>query len=329
MKIGITYEVKEDFVNQEDDYYIDFEPFETITRLKSIFEMHGHEVQLIKEGLTLEQKISLIKSCDLIFNYCEGYKSRNREALLPAILEKLGKPYVGSDAFANALTTSKSHTKVIAKHLGIKTPEWIEVYKGRIYKDKNMAFPRIVKPNREGNSGGLYLVNSIEEQSLIVEKLSKIYDELLIEEFIDGREITVPVIGSDENADALVVIETLTSSGRPLSVYSREEKADDTHIKVIAGLDSKTEEKIKNDSLKLYTYLKCADYARLDYKLVGNQPYFLEINLLPSLTVSSSFFVCAELIGMRFDQLIMKVLESALARTAKNECCRKDELQPC
>lgn len=315
MKIGITYEVKEDFVNRDDDFYIDFEPFDTITRLESIFKEHGHSAELIREGLTLDEKIDLIRQCDLIFNYCEGFKSRNREALLPAILEKLKVPYVGSDAFANALTTSKSHTKVIAAHLGIKTPDWMEVYKGKIYHEKSIPFPRIVKPNSEGNSSGLVLVKTEAEQTAAVENLSKIYDELIIEEFIDGREITVPVIGNDENAEAPVVIETLTAEGKPMKIYSTEEKSDDDgHLKVAARLSAELLDKIKRASVKIYNYLKCADYARIDYKLKGEEVYFLEINLLPSLTLNSSFFTCAELMGIGFDDLIMKVVEHAARR---------------
>lgn len=317
MTIGIVYDLKTDYTTESNTVFIDFASFDVFSQIKLILERAGFDVILIGETEDICERIEQIKRCEIIFNFCEGIKSRNREALMPALFEKLKSKYIGSDATAFAITVNKTFTKVIAKHLNIKTPKWIEVRAGafNIYNDVELIFPRVIKPNDEGNSGGVYIIENAEEQSIIIERLKNHYDEILIEEYISGREITVPIIGTGVNARALTVVETLDTSGNSLNFYDIERKFSSGVIKVEASIPDYLRNRIIDDALKIYRYLNCQDFGRIDFRLSTDEvPYLLELNLLPSLELNSSFYHTASILKIDFSDIILSILYAAAER---------------
>jgi D-alanine-D-alanine ligase len=317
MKIGIVYDLKTDYTIESDTAFIDFEPFETFSRIKLILEKAGFNVILIGETKDICERIKQIKQCEIVFNFCEGIKSRNREALMPALFEKLKVKYVGSDATACALTVNKIYAKVVSKYLTIETPKWIEIRTGAFntYKDIELAFPRVIKPNGEGNSGGIYIIENTEEQNIVINRLKKHYDEILIEEYISGREITVPIIGNGTNARVLTIVETLDINGDYLNFYDVEKKFGSEMLKVEANFSDSVKNRIIEDALKIYRYLNCQDFGRIDFRLSDTGvPYLLELNLLPSLELNSSFYHTASILKVDFSEIILSILHAAAER---------------
>lgn len=325
MKIGITYDTKEEHKNVDYSKYCDFTLQTSIAFLQKQFIQAGYETVLIGSCAKLKELLaSGSLEIDYIYNTAEGISSRNREAIVPALLEAYNIPYIGSDAYALSVTLNKYHTKLLAKQIGIPTPEFEIVY---LYDSKaetlkklnNLHFPIIVKPNYEGSSMGLYLVNSAEEAICKIKQNQTDYcQEVLCEEYIDGMEITVPIIGNGEKASALGVIEFYRSNEQPIGIF----KSEDKHYTDVQCREAKipleTARQIKVYSEKMHRFLGCRDINRIDYRVTANNKIFLlEVNPLPALDPDGSFVCAAKLQGMEFPELLNTIVNEAMLRQSK------------
>lgn len=322
MKIGITFDTKEDYKNIDHSKYCDFASLTSISFLKTQFEQAGYEVLLIGSCEKLKRLLSEGKlEVDYIYNTAEGIFSRNREGIIPSLLEAYNIPYIGSDAYALSLTLNKYHTKLLAQQLGIPTPraEIIYLYdteEEKIKKIKKLRFPLVIKPNNEGSSMGIFLVDSIEDALLRVNQDQSDYkQEILCEEFVEGMEITVPIIGNNEKAKALGIIEFYRNDGNPMTIFD----SDDKHYKDIrckeASLPPELEKQIKEYSEKIHRFIGCRDISRVDYRITPDfHAYLLEINPLPALDPEGSFVCAAKLQGMHFSQLLHTIVSEAINR---------------
>lgn len=325
MKIGITYDTKEDYNNIDFSKYCDFASLTSISFLKKQFEFAGFEVQLIG---TYEKLDALIQDgsldVDYIYNTAEGIHSRNREGLIPSLLEVNHIPYIGSDAYALSLTLNKYHSKLLAEAIHIPTPssQLIYTYDTKekiIEKIKKLSFPVIVKPNYEGSSMGLFYVDTLEECLQRIREDQSIYNqEILCEEYIDGLEITVPVIGNAEKTVALGVVEFYRHDNKPMLLF----ESDDKHYKDIkcrqAALPLETILTLKSYSEQLHNFLGCRDVNRVDFRVTSdNKIYFLEMNPLPALDPDGSFVCAATTQGMDFTNILNKLVDFAEERYKK------------
>ena len=272
LKIGITYDTKEDYDDIDYSKYCDFASITSISLLKKQFEQAGFEVHLIG---TYENLFNLIKlgklDVDYIYNTAEGLCSRNREGLIPALLEANGIPYIGSDAYALSLTLNKYHTKLLAQYNDIPTPaaELIYLYdtqREKLEKLERLPYPIIIKPNYEGSSMGVLYAKTIQEALQYINDEQKIYNqEILCEEYIDGMEITVPVIGNGKDTKALGCVEFYRGNNKPMFVFG----SDDKHYNDIrcrkASISPETWEKLAEYSEKLHNFLGCRDVNRVDF----------------------------------------------------------------
>ena len=325
MKIGITYDTREDYKNIDYSKYCDFASLTSISFLKNQFVQAGYETILIGSCKKLIELISSGKlNVDYIYNTAEGIFSRNREGIIPALLEAYNIPYIGSDAYALSLTLNKYHTKLLAKQIGIPTPksEIIYLYDSNtdiIQKLKNLHFPLVVKPNYEGSSMGLYLADSVDDSMCRIKQNQFDYhQEILCEEYIEGMEITVPIIGNEDKTSALGVIEFYRGDKQPIGIF----KADDKHYTDVkcrkAEIPSETECQIKEYSEKIHRFLGCRDINRIDYRVTADYKiYLLEINPLPALDPEGSFVCAAKLQGMDFPELLNKIVDEAIHRQSK------------
>lgn len=322
MKLGITYDTKEDYSNIDYSKYCDFASLTSISFLKKQFEQAGFETQLIGSCDKLKQLLSAGNlNIDYIYNTAEGISSRNREGIIPALLEAYNIPYIGSDAYALSLTLNKYHTKLLAKILGVPTPNSEIIYlhdneENIIKKIENLYFPLVVKPNYEGSSMGVYLVHTIDQC------INKIYQnqidysqEILCEEYIEGIECTVPVIGNAQKTKALGVVEYYRSNGKKISLF----ESDDKHYTDIkcrkAEIPTTLEEELILYTKKLHQFLGCKDINRADYRITSdNKAYFLELNPLPALDPEGSFVCGAKMQGMDFPELLKLIVQQAVER---------------
>lgn len=322
MKIGITYDTKEDYMDIDSSKYCDFASKTSISFLKKQFIQAGYDTILIGSCAKLKELISSGKlDVDYIYNTAEGIRSRNREGIIPSLLETYNIPYIGSDAYALSLTLNKYHTKLLAKQIGIPTPKSEIIYlydpiSQIIRKLKNLNFPLVIKPNYEGSSMGVFLVNSMEEGIARIEQnQSDYHQEILCEEYIDGMEITVPIIGNDEKASALGIIEFYRNDKKPIGIFNSNDK----HYANIkcrkAEIPSETEHLIRTYSERIHRFLGCRDINRVDYRITADfKVFLLEINPLPALDPEGSFVCAARLQGMDFPQLLNRIVDEARLR---------------
>jgi D-alanine-D-alanine ligase len=288
----------------------------------------GHTVVRLGGGEEFLENVKKTK-VHIVFNISEGLGNyRSREAQLPSVLEMLDIPYIGSDPLCLAMSLDKPLTKKIAKSIDIPTPDWIVVGDicalNGVEWDK-IKFPCFIKPAQEGSSKGVRLnskADSMEQAEILITKLLYDYKQpVMVEEFIDGDEITVGIIGNFP-PQVLGIMRVLPNMPSRDFIYSLEVKRDWRNMvnyECPAHILPKIAGKIEEYSLRIFTELTCRDFARVDFK-VSKQgiPYFLEINPLAGLNpVSSDLPIMARLTGMDYIRLIEKIFNSAQDRFAK------------
>lgn len=321
MNIGITYETREDFSFSSTDWrYADFRTVTGITYIKKLLEQHGHHITLIGSYKKLLQYLNNKQyfELDIVFNASEGIKSRNREGWVPSLLEMYGIPYVGTDAYGLSLSLNKIHTKIISRYLDIKTPDFYEI---RNKKDINLLldtvqFPCVLKPSCEGTSSGvLFVENPVDFQDKAQELLETYNQTILCEKYIDGRELTVSLIGNGNSLRCLGVVETIRSNGEKIGIYGIKEKFTDVCRKQIPVLSSEISSCLIEASKKIHQYFGCLDYSRADFRLDSDGDiYFLELNPIPDLAMDSSYPMCCELQGIPFGDILEEIIQHAIER---------------
>ncbi|MBP8638585.1 MAG: ATP-grasp domain-containing protein [Dictyoglomi bacterium] len=328
MKIALAYNKKpeEDILEDDEppDRYAEYDPPRTIEAITSALESLGHKVFPIEAKKDFLERILEI-SPDIVFNIAEGLKGESRESQVPAILEWLGIPYTGSDPLTMAITLDKPITKKILQVEGIPTPRFAVVSESEnLTSVESLNFPLIVKPSHEGSSMGLNsksIVYSYKELKERVDIIIKFYHQpALVEEFIEGRELTVGILGN--SPPEVLPIKELDFSGVPENLgrfASGEIKAKYWYLVkhyCPAPLDEGLYERIKNVSLKVFKVLRCRDLARLDIRLSKDgTPYVLEINPLPDLDPKEGNFPdMARVKGMSYKELINAILNAGVSR---------------
>jgi D-alanine-D-alanine ligase len=322
--VGLTYDTRSDFKfssREPEDWDVEFEVSTSIDSIAHALEDLGHKVMLIGSGRKLLDGFRTIEnSVDIIFNIAEGYYGRAREAQIPSILELACIPYVGSDSYTLAIALNKWHTKILAKQYGIKTPEFRVVSNfDEIHRCKPSKYPVISKLCYEGSSKGIREDSVAYDRSHMqrsIEYLLRAYRQpVLVEEFILGKEVDVPIIGTSPTKAfgvvGLTLNEEITLDNRILT--SDIVRHDGYGFKY--PLKEKFLSESEESALKLYNLLGCRDFGRVDERIdsEGN-PYFLEINPYPFLGKHSSFNEIASKSGLGYKSMIGMILDSALAR---------------
>lgn len=322
MKIGFCYDTKRDYGYSEENLeYTDFVSLQTVSEIGKAIEKNGYELEYIGNMHTLrDQLIHNTFNCDLIFNIAEGFGSRNREAILPSLLELYQIPHTASDTYGMSINLNKHHTKILANSIGIPVPKGIcfnRLTEEIVNQISDLRFPIVLKPNCEGGSMALYLIHSLKEFIEKAEFLINTYSfELLAEEYIEGMEITVPIIGNGEKAKALGVVTILNEDGTDINLYDNSLKQIDNVINTpVFKYGESLKKEIMDYSVKIHNFFHLQDYSRMDFRLsLDGKPYFLEINAMPSLCRNGSFEQCGKLMGLSYYQVVGKIIEAARTR---------------
>ncbi|MFH2037520.1 MAG: D-alanine--D-alanine ligase [Candidatus Zixiibacteriota bacterium] len=259
-----------------------------------------------------------LKNTDIVFNALHGGHGEN--GTIQAILEITGVSYTGSRVMASAIAMNKAFTKMVLINADIPTPNWklIKCNDPDHLPDfideinEQFRFPLIVKPNDSGSTVGLTLVKVYSDLRRSLQICHKESSEILIEEYIKGREITAAVL-DNENLPLVEII----PSGELYDYHCKYTKGGSQYICPARIPDSVTE-KIKNYALKSYQLIDCSGLARVDFLLnEDNEPYLLEINTLPGMTELSLAPMAAKEAGINFDQLVERICQSALKNDAR------------
>jgi D-alanine-D-alanine ligase len=235
-------------------------------------------------------------------------------------------PFVGADALTLSLTLDKIMAKKIFIAEGIPTPKFFEIKAcDTLVNTDHFKFPLIVKPRFEGSSKGLSdasRVENMEELKKQVEYIISAYKQpALIEEFISGQEFTVAIIGNNP-AQVLPIVQIKIDGRLKLNdkfyTFARI-TSDRLEYICPARINQRLKKKISELALKAYNAVECRDFGRVDFRVdnKGN-PFVLEINPLPSLSTEDVFMVTAKEVGISYEEIIGKILNSALTRYKLN-----------
>ena len=237
------------------------------------------------------------------------------DGTLQGALELLGIPYTGSGVMASSVGMDKVTTKIVWLAAGVPTPRYVTIAAGaNVDTDAIVAelgLPLIVKPPLEGSTIGITKVVDAAALQAAVD-LARQYDKVvLVEQFIQGREFSVPVLGSGPTARALPIVEIVAPEGN--YDYQNKYFTDDTKYHCPAPLDAATTAAIQAHVVNAYRALGCEGWSRIDVLLreSDNQPFLLEVNTSPGMTTHSLVPMAARAEGTSYEDLCVDILRSA------------------
>ena len=227
-------------------------------------------------------------------------------------LELLGIPYTGSGVMASAIAMDKVFTKRGWRTHDLPTPRFEVVRRGDVRRElpDRLGLPLIVKPPHEGSTIGVSKVAGYSDIQQAFELAAKYDDVVLVEQFVEGREITVAILGEGENARALPVIEIQAPGGN--YDYHNKYFGEETRYLCPAPLANEVAATVQATSLAAFRALECEGWARVDLIVDREQrPWLLEINTSPGMTDHSLVPMAARAQGLSYDELVLSVLAGA------------------
>jgi D-alanine-D-alanine ligase len=295
----------------------------------------------INEDLRKLERLLRRNPPDVIFNLVEFiHDDAQLESNVAALFELHQVAYTGSPPFALSLCNKKGLTKQVLQQNGVPTPRFVLLDDVRIPKRPKLQFPLIVKPAREDASSGVEQGSVVYDEEQLQKRLDYVFHEfgtpILVEEFIDGTELHVPVLGNyppevlppiqwDFSAlpDEHPPIISFAAKWNPLSeVYHR------LHSICPAELPDKIIRKVERVAIKAFEVTGCRDYARLDVRIGSDgRVYVLEINPNPDLTEGVSFMESAEVAEYSFEDTLAMIVEFALDRKDEIDEARRERLK--
>jgi D-alanine-D-alanine ligase len=251
---------------------------------------------------------SALRDADVVFVALHGGAGEN--GTLQALLELAGKPYTGSGVLASALAMNKALAKRLFEHEGIPTPAWQQVTSdappSAVDLDALGGLPIVVKPNEQGSTVGLTIVQNVEGLAGALRLAAEYGRDVLVERFIPGREITVAVLGGE----AFPVVEIRPKSG--LYDYESKYTAGRSEYDCPADLPEDLAARIRELAVRAARVLGCGGVSRTDFRLSpGQEPFCLEVNTIPGMTPTSLVPIAAKAGGLSYDQLVDRLLALA------------------
>lgn len=252
---------------------------------------------------------------DFVFNALHG--KYGEDGIIQGTLDMMGIPYTSSGVMAAAVTMDKVATKRFFMAEGIPTPR-AHTYFRFEYRKRNLAqeiieefgVPVVVKASSQGSSIGVVIVEQPEDLEAALEEAFKYDHEILVEEFIKGRELTVAVWGNEEHQEALPIIEITTVTGR--YDYDTKYKAGASAHIIPAPLPAEVSKAVEDIAIRAFAVCGCVGMARVDFMLDElNEPYAIEINTVPGMTETSLVPDAGRAAGIQFPDLCAKILAMA------------------
>ncbi len=333
LRIGVLYDYwwDEDEVRVEGERPKKKSPDKDIQEVYEALKKTGHNPVYVRLDGTRESLIDLARSqTDLLFNLVESFAGDDsQDTNIAGYLELLGRRFTGAGSSGLYLAQDKTLAKKIFTFHGIHTPYFTTVYRGRIEHSHDIQFPVIVKPAREDGSIGIQfgaVCTSIKE---LMERIDYIHAEFdspaLIEEYIEGRELYVGVVGN-EKPHALPVVEMDLSKlpeGTPKIAGSEVKWEEDSEAYKTTkpffpeDLDEALVTRLQETAVQAFTALQLRDYGRIDFRLATDGTiHVLEVNPNPYLLASAEFAMAAKKSGRSYNSLIAEIVDSAMGRYA-------------
>jgi D-alanine-D-alanine ligase len=289
-----------------------FTPYLVIIHKQGWFcRIDGEETAVDKDHFTFLHNGKTIK-LDVVFNAIHG--TPGEDGKLQGYLDMMGIPYTSSGVTTSSLTFNKSYCKKVVASLGVKTANSVHLFRRTedpVYAVwEEIAFPCFVKPNNGGSSVGMSKVNKAEELEEALRKAFHEDEEVLVEDFISGRELTCGVVRSEGEVTAFPVTEII--SKKDFFDYEAKYKEGLAEEVVPADISSDVAEKCRNISIDLYGKLNCRGVVRFDYIYSNYEFYFLEVNTVPGLSEQSIVPKMTRAQGWTLTELYTRMIEDCL-----------------
>lgn len=313
----------------ENEFEVEYDPPHTIELIKHGIEATGHEYVFVEADQNFAENIKKAKP-DIVFNRAEGLRGDSRESHVPAILEMLKIPYVGSNVLTTAISLNKAWTKKVLTYHGILTPTFFVCENLMDSQKIRKGFPYILKPNEEGSSIGITEENLVYDILQLQTKLKQMLNEyeqpILVEQFIQGREFSTGLLGRpDQDPEILSILEIDFAKFPEVGgVYGQRAKTvldSLDHYICPAKIPEQLQKMLEQASVDIWYALDVKDFARIDFRLnKEGKLFFLEINPLPGMDFDTeendlSFYpYMAMNSGYSYDILVGRLLESACSR---------------
>lgn len=297
-------------------------------KLEEVFTLPGHGLEIAKNIATEEPDLAAIKAsrpdqsdcflgpnvielcrmADITFIGLHGGEGENGK--LQATFDLLGIKYTGPNSLGCAAAMHKGIAKQIFLESGIPTPNGVCIHKNKNKKDLTslgFSLPVVVKPCSGGSSIGVYIVNTEEEYNEALEKSFRYEDELVIEEYVKGREFACGII----NDKALPPIEIIPKTG--FFDYANKYQAGATEEVCPANISEEISAKMQDYTVRAFHALKLDVYSRADFLLdADNNLYCLEMNTLPGMTAASLLPKEAAVTGIEYGDLCELIIKKSL-----------------
>jgi len=324
MRIGIAYDLRDDYraMGMSEEETAEFDALETIEAIDDVLSDMGYEVSRIGNVQALIAKLAAGERWDAVFNFCEGIRGSAREAQVPSILDVYGIPYVFSDALTMAVTLEKSTAKRIVRDQGVPTADFAIIEKPADIARVDLPFPLFLKPVAEGSGKGVNARSKVDDKKALStvarDLLKKFKQPVLVEIFLPGREFTVGITGTGEDAKVLGSTEIVPKAGWVGDGYGFENKDAGWEVRVeIVRASHRPEAKAAGAvALAAWRALRCRDGGRIDIRCDAHgKPHFIEVNPIAGLRPNhSDLCFIAEYEGLSYAQLLGRIMESFLKR---------------
>lgn len=275
-------------------------------------EQAGFSVTWIDPAKKDDLKRLVDEPFDVAFLCMHG--KMGEDGTVQGFLEMIGIPYTCSHVQASALAMDKAKSKVLYEHAGIKTPVSISLTKDDSYNvgeiAEKLGFPCVVKPSTEGSALGVEIVENAENLESAISRVFEIDDQMVIEQFIDGMEITVAILGNSETQPLPII--QIVPTGDFYDFDSKYAPGGSQHI-CPAPLDEELAREIQSYAAKAHKALGCSGVSRSDFIIdKDNQAWILETNTIPGMTATSLLPDAARAAGISFPELCTMLIEFAL-----------------
>ncbi|MEY4374400.1 MAG: hypothetical protein RL760_566 [Candidatus Eisenbacteria bacterium] len=261
-------------------------------------------------GMLAAVQSAPVRDADVVFIALHG--TYGEDGTIQAALELAGKTYTGSGVLASAIAMDKAMSKRVFEREAIPTPQWVVLEAGVPGSNVDTSllggYPLVVKPNAEGSTVGLTIVKHPSELNAALEKAGRHDAQILIEQYIDGREMTVAVVGEE----AYPVVEIEPKSG----FYDYEAKYTKgmTTYTCPAELDKDDARLLRELAVECAGVLGCRGVVRVDFRInEDGDPFVLEVNTVPGMTPTSLVPMAAKAKGVSYDQLVGRIVDMAVA----------------
>lgn len=328
MRVALIHNLKPglDRPDLPPDYFSECDKPKTIQAIARALRQAGHQVAPVEADAELPLWLRE-HPVDIAFNIAEGFRGQAREARVPALLELLGIPYTGSGVLTLALALDKAKSKALFRAAGIPTPNFQLFSHPDEPLETRLQYPLIVKPNREGSAKGIWASSVVHDPVALRSQIRLVFEmyaqEVLVEEYVEGMELTVGILGLDRVLPILEVdFRGCAPSGEFFYSWRMKEFQGNKDLFLNpqfwcpARLDPARAQAIQSVAWRAARLLETQDVARVDIRLSSDGiPYVLEVNPLPGLDPEESNLpLMARAAGLSYEAFIQRLLTLALER---------------